>query len=201
MLSLGQRPLQPLARCLPQPAMLATPGDFEFQTERMHLVRLSDAHLDDLLALDSDPEVMRFITGKPSTRDDYVKAGGFLERMTCYDDQPHGFLAAYVRESSGGAERFVGWFHLRPSVFDPDVLELGYRLRREVWGRGLATEGTRALIDYAFGPLDQFLVDACADPRNAASTRVMEKCGMQREGLAVHPRVPIEVVRYVLWRD
>ena len=47
-------------------------------------------------------------------------------------------------EKVGG--RFIGWFHLRP----PDDPELGYRLRRDLWGRGYATEGSRALIDHAF---------------------------------------------------
>jgi RimJ/RimL family protein N-acetyltransferase len=81
------------------------------------------------------------------------------------------------------------------------MLELGYRLQRQAWGRGLATEGGRALVRYAFEELDEPAVDACADPGNAASIKVMEKCGMQHAGRFVHPRVPIEVVRYVVWRS
>jgi RimJ/RimL family protein N-acetyltransferase len=103
-------------------------------------------------------------------------------------------LAAYERDV------FVGWFHLRPSVFDASMLELGYRLRREAWGRGLATEGGRALVRYAFEDLDERSVDACADPRNVASTNVMIKCGMQPVGTAMHPHAPIEVVRYLVRR-
>jgi RimJ/RimL family protein N-acetyltransferase len=166
---------------------------FELRTERMHLRRLTAEHLEDLVALDADPEVMRFINGGvPTSRETYVTE--LLPRMTAFDDKPYGFAAAY-REA-----RFIGWFHLRPSVADPTILELGYRLRRDTWGSGLATEGARALVKHAFETLGEPAVDACADPRNTASIRVMLKCGMQRVGTFIHPRVPIEVVRYMVLR-
>lgn len=167
---------------------------WQLQTERLNLVRITDAHLDDLVALDADPEVMRFISGGvANSRQLYLDE--LLPRMRAYEDQPYGFAAAYA------AEDFVGWFHLRPSVADPEILELGYRLRRQAWGRGLATEGGRALVRYAFEELGQSAVDACADPSNAGSIRVMEKCGMTRVGTFVHPRVPLEVVRYLVRRS
>lgn len=163
------------------------------ETERLHLVRIGLEHLDALVELDSDPEVMRYINGgEPTSRQTYVDE--LLPRMMAYGDRPFGFLAAYE------GDRFVGWFHLRPSVADDAILELGYRLRRDAWGRGLATEGGRALVRYAFEELDQPAVDACADPRNAGSIRVMVKCGMRPVGTFVHPRAPIEVVRYLVER-
>lgn len=163
------------------------------------MTRIGEQHLDDLVKLDADPEVMRYISdGVPNSRQTYVDR--LLPRMTAYADQPYGYLAAYERDGDGDHDRFVGWFHLRPSVADAQVLELGYRLRREAWGRGLATEGGRALIRHAFETLDQTQVDACADPRNAASIQVMVKCGMRRVGSFVHPLVPIEVVRYLVDR-
>jgi RimJ/RimL family protein N-acetyltransferase len=165
----------------------------ELRTERLSMTRLTAAHLDDLVRLDSDPAVMRYINGGvPTPRAQYEQE--LLPRMAAWDELPYGFLAAYEQEV------FVGWFHLRPSVFDASMLELGYRLRREAWGRGLATEGGRALVRYAFETLDQVEVDACADPRNVASTNVMIKCGMQPVGMAVHPRVPVEVIRYLVRR-
>jgi len=163
----------------------------ELHTERLHLVRIGSEHLDDLVALDSDPEVMRYINGgRPTSRETYVDT--LLPRMMAFDDQPHGFLAAYEQKN------FVGWFHLRPSVADETMLELGYRLRHDAWGRGLATEGGRGLVRYAFDRLDQVAVDACADPRNEASIGVMVKCGMRRLGMMMHPRVPLDVVRYIV---
>jgi RimJ/RimL family protein N-acetyltransferase len=171
------------------------PVPLEIRTARLCLRRLTAAHLPDLVELDSDPEVMRFINGgERNSRQRYESE--LLPRMLAWDAEPYGFLAAYE------ADAFVGWFHLRPTVAPGEtMLELGYRLRRAAWGRGLASEGGRALVRYAFEELDQTAVDACADPRNAASIRVMEKCGMRYAGSFVHPRIPLEVVRYVVERE
>lgn len=170
------------------------PTPWEVLTDRLCLRRLTVAHLPDLVELDSDPEVMRYISGGEANSRARYEAE-LLPRMLAWNDHPYGFLAAY----DGAA--FVGWFHLRPTVTPGEtMLELGYRLRQSAWGRGLATEGSRALVRYAFEDLDQVAVDACADPRNAASIHVMEKCGMRYAGRFVHPRVPIEVARYVVKR-
>ncbi len=96
--------------------------------------------------------------------------------------------------------RFCGWFHLRPSVFDASMLELGYRLRRDAWGRGLATEGSRALLAHAFEELDQRAVDACTVTENLGSIAVMMKCGMHFVGERAHPRAEIKVQRYLVER-
>jgi RimJ/RimL family protein N-acetyltransferase len=170
------------------------PVPLEIRSERLCLRRLTSAHVPELVELDSDPEVMRYINGgKPNSRELYEQE--LLPRMLAWDDEPYGFLAAYE------TERFVGWFHLRPTVAPGEtMLELGYRLQRRAWGRGLATEGGRALLRYAFEELGHAAVDACADPRNAASIRVMTNCGMRYEGRFMHPRVPLEVVRYVVER-
>lgn len=176
------------------------PVPLEIRTARLCLRRLTVAHLPDLVELDSDPEVMRYISGgEANSRQRYEEV--LLPRMLAWDDQPYGFLAAYEAQTQADAGAFVGWFHLRPTVAPGEtMLELGYRLRRAAWGRGLATEGSRALLRYAFEDLGEAAVDACADPRNAASIHVMEKCGMRHAGTFVHPRVPIEVVRYIAER-
>lgn len=163
-------------------------------TERMKLRPLAGGDVDDLVALDSDPEVMRHIlvSGQPApTREDYCRPGGLLSRMLAFEDEPFGYFAA---EQKGA---FLGWFHLRPSVFEPAILELGYRLRRSFWGQGLATEGGYALCRYAFYELDMPLVDACAVPANTASIGVMKKLGMKYLSSQMHPREPnVKVARY-----
>ncbi|BET67985.1 GNAT family protein [Opitutales bacterium ASA1] len=61
--------------------------------------------------------------------------------------------------------------------------ELGYWIGAEVWGRGIATEAARALVDHGFGALDLHRVHAHHFARNTASGRVLEKVGMRPEGL------------------
>jgi len=67
-------------------------------------------------------------------------------------------------------DSFVGWIHLRPNgaVF-PGETEIGYRLRREFWGQGLATEGARRLLDAAFRDLGLTYVMATTLAANLAS--------------------------------
>lgn len=64
----------------------------ELRSERMLLRRLTPAHLPDLVELDADPAVMRYITGAPNTREDYEQ--DLLPRMLAWDDHPFGYLAA-----------------------------------------------------------------------------------------------------------
>jgi [ribosomal protein S5]-alanine N-acetyltransferase len=82
---------------------------------------------------------------------------------------------------------------------------LGYGIGRAWWGRGLATEAAKAAVDYAFQGLGVDKVWARADPRNVASVKVLEKLGMQREGLLrshlLYRGERVDRVYYGLLRD
>jgi RimJ/RimL family protein N-acetyltransferase len=148
------------------------------ETERLVLRRLTPEDVDLITALDADPAVMRYITGGRPTpreeiRDDQLPFWlAFYERGDRY-----GFWAA-IEKSTG---RFLGWFHLRPQRGDADdEPELGYRLIASAWGRGYATEGSRALIRKAFTDLGARRVYAQTMVVNVGSWRVMEKAGLRR---------------------
>jgi RimJ/RimL family protein N-acetyltransferase len=147
------------------------------ETERLVLRRFTEADVDDLVALDADPAVMRYITGGVPTprdvvRDDLLPAYlRYYERFAGY-----GFWAA-IEKASG---EFLGWFHFRPEEgAPPDEVELGYRLRRPAWGKGYGTEGARALIRKGFTELGVQRVVASTMAVNAASRRVLEKAGLR----------------------
>jgi RimJ/RimL family protein N-acetyltransferase len=142
------------------------------ETKRLILRRFTEADFDELTALDSDPEVTRFITGGlPEFDAGMLKAWlGQYERWPAY-----GTFAAVERSN----DRFLGWFHLRPEEGQDDEPELGYRLSRAAWGKGYATEGSRALIDKAFTDLGATRVWAGALAVHSASRRVMEKSGLR----------------------
>lgn len=147
------------------------------ETERLILRRLTPDDLDSLTGLDADPVVMRYINGGRPTprdemRDDYLPWWlAYYERGDRY-----GFWAAIEKET----EAFLGWFHLRPLPEDEDdEPELGYRLVAAAWGRGYATEGSRALIRKAFVELGVRRVHASTMAVNVASWRVMEKAGLR----------------------
>src|SRR3954462_2507498 len=146
------------------------------ETERLFLRRLTPDDVDLLVELDSDPDVMHFITGGRATPRDVIEHDYLPHFLRYYEDgDKYGFWAAI--EKSTGA--FLGWFHFRPAEgHPPDEPELGYRLRRSAWGKGYATEGSRALIHKGFTELGVRRVVAETMVVNTASRRVMEKAGL-----------------------
>jgi RimJ/RimL family protein N-acetyltransferase len=148
------------------------------ETERLILRRFTPDDLDDLIALDADPAVMRYISGGAELPPDEQPEAVLPYWLAYYErGDAWGFWAAIER--ANGA--FIGWFHLRPlpNVDPDDEPELGYRLVRSAWGRGLATEGSRALIDKAFTELGARRVHASTMAVNTGSRRVMEKAGLR----------------------
>jgi RimJ/RimL family protein N-acetyltransferase len=149
-------------------------GDDAIRTDRLLLRRFTPDDLDLLVELYGDPDVMLFVNnGRPVARSEVHEE---LEHFVVPREAPFGFWAAQERSTG----RFLGWFHFRPADPDqPRIVELGYRLHRSAWGRGLATEGSRALIDRGFANPDLDRVVAETMVVHGASRRVMEKLGMR----------------------
>jgi RimJ/RimL family protein N-acetyltransferase len=148
------------------------------RTERMYLrrFRLEDDRI--LHELDSDPEVMRFISKGQPTSMERIQTDIMPRLLQYYTlSPPQGCWAAHLLENG----EFIGWFHLRQDKITPEDMELGYRLKRVVWGRGLATEGSRALVERAFLEWNYPTVSARTVVANLGSRRVMEKAGLRFE--------------------
>lgn len=152
-------------------------GESSLATERLVLRRFTAADADLLVELDADPAVMRYITGGRATPRTEIEQEVLPHFVSYHRRAPgYGFWAA-VEKSTG---EFIGWFHFRPRRDGPaDEPELGYRLRQEAWGKGYAAEGSRALIDAGFRDHGVRRVVAETMVVNAASRRVMEKCGLR----------------------
>lgn len=142
------------------------------ETERLALRPFTDADLDDLIELDGDAEVKRYLDDGLPTPPERV-AREILPRFVNHPDE----IWAAVTRATG---TFIGWFELslQPG-HDPGDRELGYRLRRDAWGNGYATEGSRALIRKAFTDLGVHRVYAETMAVNTGSRRVMEKSGLR----------------------
>jgi len=127
---------------------------------------------------------MRFLTGRATSREEIE--GAVLPGMLAVYERHPGLGTFAAHEKASG--RFVGWFGLQPTGRAGTqpvgegfhaVVDVGYRLSREVWGKGYATEGTRALIDKAFGELGVERVVADTMAVNTKSRRVMVKSGLR----------------------
>jgi RimJ/RimL family protein N-acetyltransferase len=174
------------------------------ETGRLVLRQFTWADADNLVELDSDPEVMRFVTGgRATSRAEIVT--DFLPAFLSYYERfaGYGFWAA-IEKSSG---EFLGWFHFRPPPGgQPGDVELGYRLRRSAWGQGYGAEGSRALIRTGFTELGAERVVASTMAAHVASRRVMEKSGLRLARSFRHPWPDAteseehEAVEYVLSR-
>jgi RimJ/RimL family protein N-acetyltransferase len=148
------------------------------ETARMYFRQFEATDAPLLFELDSDPEVMRFISKGQPTPLAKIQNEIIPKFLNYYrQSPPQGFWAAHLRDSGD----FIGWFHLRPSTLPVAEMELGYRLKRVAWGRGLATEGSRALLEKAFNHCGYDKVCAHARAINLASRRVMEKAGLKFE--------------------
>ena len=156
------------------------------ETSRLILRNLTDDDVDDLVILDSDREVMRFINGGIAISRGAI-ANDFLPYAMSYGERydNFGFWAMVEKQS----QEFIGWIFLRPEVdfkllqqlnfAEPDTVETGYRIRRQSWNKGYTTEGVRALINKSFTESDIPKIVAWAIAESKASTRVMEKVGMK----------------------
>jgi len=150
--------------------------------------------------MNADPRVMRHFPA-PLSREE---SDALVDRAEAHF-AAHGYgpFAAELRET-GQFAGFIGLFipsfeaHFTPAV------EIGWRLTAEVWNRGLATEGAREVLRYAFQELRLPEVVSFTIPANLPSMRVMEKIGMLRDvdGDFDHPRVPEghAMRRHVLYR-
>ena len=146
------------------------------ETPRLVLRQFTGDDVDNLFGLNSDPEVMRFLTGGRPTPRAEIQDQVIPFHLAVYERLDR--LGTWAAESAATGE-FLGWFHFIPGPGgDTANTELGYRLRRPAWNKGYATEGSRALIGMGFTALAVERVFARTMTVNTASRRVMEKCGL-----------------------
>lgn len=143
---------------------------------------LQEAHT----VLDSHPEVWRYDPGYPPTLE---RRESLLEfRILEYTMQGFGCLALILKET----QRIIGYCGLQlylwenPACSTPEV-ELFYKLGREYWGKGYATEAARAIVDFSFNTLKLKRLVSHAKGDNARSVALMQRIGMRIENDPLHP--------------
>jgi RimJ/RimL family protein N-acetyltransferase len=149
----------------------------ELETPRLLLRRWRDEDHEPFAALNADPIVMEHFPG-PLTREE---SDALVDRIDAgFDERGWGLWAAQVREPAA----FIGFVGLNPATFDAPftpAVEVGWRLAREHWGHGYATEGAQAALAYGFDELALDEIVSFTTPTNTRSRRVMERLGMERD--------------------
>src|SRR5262245_38042385 len=146
-------------------------------TARLRLRRLRPAHETALIALDSDPAVMRYVGSPPGVRPHDETVERVRQRIAA----DHGEGGWWIVEGRDD-DTFHGVGLLLPMPEGGDV-EVGYRLARRAWGCGIATEAASALVEHAFSRLALPRVVAVVYPGNLPSRRVLAKLGFASDGV------------------
>ena len=145
------------------------------ETERLVLRMFRESDTDAYAEMVADPEVMRFLGGKPVSRAEAWRNMAMI--VGHWHLRGYGMWAVEEKESG----EMVG----RVGCWEPEgwpQLEVGWTLRRSFWGRGYATEAARASLNYAFTKLGQTRVISLIAPENLNSIRVAERLGERPEG-------------------
>jgi RimJ/RimL family protein N-acetyltransferase len=169
-------------------------------TDRLLLRRWRDSDRPPFAAMNADPAVMEHLQGLMSRE----RSDDFIDRIEAHwDTRGWGLWAVEV---VGGAP-FVGYVGLWPASFLAEgMVEVGWRLAREHWGRGYATEAAREALRFGFTDVGLDEIVSFTVPQNVRSVRVMERIGLVRDptGDFDHPRVDAvaypHLVRHVLYR-
>lgn len=147
-----------------------------------------------------DPDVTKYLVWTP--HESIAETHEFLESCSQAWSEGTTFPWVITLEDTG---LVVGMIQAK---VEGHQAEIGYVLTHDVWDRGFATEASRALIEWALAQPEIWRVWAYTDIDNGASGRVLEKVGMQREGVlhrwCVHPNIssePRDVWAYAIWRD
>jgi ribosomal-protein-alanine N-acetyltransferase len=161
-------------------------------TARLGLRRWQPADLEPFTRMNKDPVVMEYFPRLMTA----AETAEMVERIDSFFDQ-HGYgLYAMDLRSTGEFLGYTGF--AQPSFeswFTPCV-EIGWRLKKEAWGRGYATEAAGACLSHGFSAIGLTKVLSFTAAVNIRSERVMQKIGMTRVGDFEHPAVvPGHVLR------
>ena len=156
---------------------------YVFTSERLGFRNWSIDDLEQMAAINADPEVMEFFPSIPTQED----TKNFILRMQKqYEQRYHCYFAVEVLET----KEFIGFIGLSYQDYDTDFtpcVDIGWRLKKSSWFNGYATEGAKRCLVYAFDVLQLNEVLSSAPTINEKSIAVMQKIGMTKVKDFDHP--------------
>jgi RimJ/RimL family protein N-acetyltransferase len=153
-------------------------GPHHLVTPRFDLRLRAVSDLTDLLDLDDDPDVTRYVGPMPPRAERELD---WRQVFTSDDQRP----VLCIRDRV--TREFMGWAFLRPYKDNSGDWELGYRLKKAAWGQGIGTEVSRALIARGWAQPDIATIVAVYETQNTASLNIMLKLGMKPMGQRHYP--------------
>ena len=159
--------------------------EYIFKSKRLGFRDWIDDDLDEFSKLNSDINVMEHFP-KPLTKEETYD---FIQRLKKhFKEKGFNYFATEILETG----EFIGFIGLAyqdyESEFTPNV-DIGWRLKKEAWGNGYATEGAKRCIDFGFENLNLDKIISVCTEKNFNSENVMKKIGMKKVGEFNHPKL------------
>lgn len=140
------------------------------KSSRLNFLKINESCIDRFTEAQFTYPVMKYITGHALTIEEAIA------RYLKYTEDP---IAGHYFVLDAGTEQTIGLAKLTEEA--PGVVEIGYSLFEDYWGKGLATEMAQALIEYAIESLKPEKIIGFVDSRNMQSIKILEKMGMTQE--------------------
>jgi RimJ/RimL family protein N-acetyltransferase len=167
------------------------------ETKRLILRQWKESDFEPFITMGLDQDVMQFF---PNLLTPQESLNLIQKISSLIQEKGWGFWAVELKET----HQFIGFIglHSQPEQFDfSPCVEIGWRLAKEFWKQGYATEGAKAVLDYGFNILNLDKIVSFTATINTPSQAVMKKLGMQKVKNFEHPKVPLhhELREHVLY--
>ena len=158
---------------------------YTIQTQRLGLRNWQPADFDLFAEMNANEEVMRFFPKTFNREESIAGAKRYMEHLEKY-----GYTYFAVDKLTDGEFiGFIGLFYQTYESHFTPCTDIGWRLRKMAWGKGYATEGAKACLQFGFAEKGLALIYSVCPKLNIPSEKVMQKIGMQKEGEFDHPKI------------
>ena len=146
------------------------------ETERLLLRRVNESDVNEVFALRSNPETMKYIP-RPlvKTIDDALE---HIAMINAKIENNEGINWAITYKGSPKLIGILGHYRIKP---EHHRAEIGYMLHKEHNGKGIITEAVQEVVKYGFNEMKLHSIEAIIDPENFGSEKVLQKCGFIKE--------------------
>ena len=151
--------------------------DMYVKTERLLIRPINVDDIQDFYEILSQEEVVEYLPEDVMSMEEVKEIISWLN--DCYEkntlENIIKFTVVIVHKENN---KVIGWCGVGPLEYDPSDMELFYGIRKEYWGKGIATEASKAMLHYGFDTIGLEKIVAVVKPENVASKKVIEKIGM-----------------------
>lgn len=158
-------------------------NSYIFKSQRLGFRNWCDNDLKPLFEINSNKEVMRYFPAVKTLEETQE----FITKMQHQYDQ---FRFCYFAVDSIESGEFLGFIGINNQTYKADFnpsIDIGWRLHPKYWGKGYASEGAKACLNYAFSTLELKEIVSVAPEINKPSIAVMNKIGMKKVNTFIHP--------------